>query len=117
MGFWRGDKGFWAKLISKNDADVSMPYMILMSISIVLIVLSIALICYHCFYHGKGLDEGTVKLILGLFGGGVLNAGASYFRKATMTDFSKTTSSVSETVATSQTAPPPPPARPAAQGE
>lgn len=106
--------GFWAKLISKNDTDVSMPYMILMSISIILIVLSIVLICYHCFYHGKGLDEVTVKLILGLFGGGVLNAGASYFRKATTTDFSKTTSSVSETVATSQTVPP---AKPAPQGE
>jgi hypothetical protein len=111
--------GFWSKLISKNDEDVSFPYIVLLAISAILMLLSIALIIYHCFYHGKGIDDVTVKLILGLLGGGVLNAGASYFRKAITTDFSKTTTSLSEVVATSQTIPPLPvkPGPPSGEGE
>jgi hypothetical protein len=79
---------FWSKLIDKNDTTVHTPYVLLMAIGIIIMFLSVALIIYHCFIHKKGIDGETVKLILGLLGGGVLNAGASYFQKTTFSSVS-----------------------------
>jgi hypothetical protein len=70
--------------MDKNDTGVHFPYVVLMGIGIILMFLSVILIIYHCFIHKKGIDGETVKLILGLLGGGVLNAGASYFQKTTI---------------------------------
>jgi hypothetical protein len=61
------------------------PQIILICMGTVLMLLSIVLIIYHCFYHGKGIDSETVKLILGLLGGGALNALGSFFSKTTAT--------------------------------
>ena len=72
---------FLNKLVSADNSEVHTPYVILMAIGTILMLLSVALIIYHCFIHRKGIDGETVKLILGLLGGGVLNAGASYFNK------------------------------------
>lgn len=84
--------GFWSDLTSPDNTKVStpqvlslVPQVILMVLGIILMVVSIVLIIYHCFYHGKGIDGDTVKLILGLLGGGVLNAVGSYFSKTSTT--------------------------------
>jgi hypothetical protein len=84
--------GFWSELVSPDNSKVSTPQVvavapqvILVCMGAVLMLLSIVLIIYHCFYHGKGIDSETVKLILGLLGGGALNALGSYFSKTTAT--------------------------------
>lgn len=84
--------GFWSDLASPDNAKVStpqvlsmVPQMIMVGLGTILMGVSIVLIIYHCFYHRKGIDGDTVKLILGLMGGGVLNAGASYFSRTTAT--------------------------------
>lgn len=84
--------GFWQELMSPDNSKVSTPQVlslapqvILICMGTVLMLLSIVLIIYHCFYHGKGIDSETVKLILGLLGGGALNALGSYFSKTTAT--------------------------------
>ena len=76
--------GFWQGIASADNTNYHTPYIVLVGIAMILMLLSIILIIYHCFYHGKGIDAETVKLILGLLGGGVLNAGASYFSKTTV---------------------------------
>ena len=81
---------FWSDFVSSDNSTVHTPMVILSVIGVCIMVLSIALLIYHCFWHGKGLDAETVKLILGLLGGGVLNAGASYFSKTGSSYFSKT---------------------------
>jgi hypothetical protein len=73
--------GFFTELASADNSQIHTPNIILMAIGILLMLLSVTLIVYHCFIHHKGIDGDTVKLILGLLGGGVLNAGASYFSK------------------------------------
>jgi hypothetical protein len=78
--------GFWSNLASADNSQVHTPNIILMAIGILLMLLSVALIIYHCFIHRKGIDGDTVKLILGLLGGGVLNAGASYFSKTVVSN-------------------------------
>jgi hypothetical protein len=70
---------FWQELRSADNTKTSTPYVILLAFGTILMFVSIVLIIYHCFYHGHGIDKETVTLILGLFGGGVINAGASYF--------------------------------------
>jgi len=72
---------FWNDFVSADNTKVHTPQLIFMAISVILLLLAIALIVYHCFIHKKGLDGATVQLILGLLGGGVLNAGASYMSK------------------------------------
>lgn len=76
--------GFWSDFASADNSQVHTPYVILICIGCVIMALSVVLIIYHCFWHGKGIDSETVKLILGLLGGGVINAGTSYFSKTTM---------------------------------
>ena len=95
---------FWADLVSADNSKVHTPQVILLVIGILLMLLAIVLIIYHCFYHAKGIDGDTVKLILGLLGGGVLNAGASYFSKTATTIISGE-------------GPIPPPSKPAPKGE
>ena len=72
---------FWSDLASADNSKVHTPQVILMAIGTLIMVVALVLIVYHCFWHGKGIDGETVKLILGLLGGGVLNAGASFFSK------------------------------------
>jgi hypothetical protein len=86
------DMGFWSELVSPDNSKVSTPQVMVMIPQVILIctgtilmALSFALIIYHCFYHRKGIDSETVKLILGLLGGGALNALGSYFSKTTAT--------------------------------
>lgn len=72
---------FWNEFVSADNTKVHTPQIIFMAISVILLLLAIALIIYHSFIHRKGIDGETVKLILGLLGGGVINAGASFFSK------------------------------------
>lgn len=72
---------FWNDFVSADNTKVHTPQLIFMAISVILLLVAIALIIYHCFIHKKGIDGATVQLILGLLGSGVLNAGASYMSK------------------------------------
>lgn len=77
--------GFWSGLASADNSKVNTPQVILLVLAAILILLAIAILIYHCFWKGKGLDVEVVKLFGILLGGGVLNAGASYFSKTATT--------------------------------
>ena len=84
--------GFWSDLASPDNSKVStpqvlsmVPQMIMLGFGIILMGVAIVLIIYHCFYHAKGIDGETVKLILGLLGCGAFNAGAAFFSRTTAT--------------------------------
>lgn len=72
---------FWSDLLSSDNSKVHTPQVIFLVIGTILMLESLVLIIYHCFIHRKGIDGDTVKLILGLLGGGVINAGTSFFSK------------------------------------
>ncbi len=80
---------WWQEFWSADQSQVHTPQAVLTIIGTVLMLFCLVLLPYHCFYHGKGIDAETVKLILGLLGGGVLNAGASYFSKTTVSQVTK----------------------------
>ena len=78
---------WWQEYISPSNEKVNSPTIVATAILVltgILFLLAIILICYHCFYHGKGLDSETVKLILGLIvgGGGTGGLGAYLTRNA-----------------------------------
>lgn len=77
--------GFWADLASSDNNKVNTPQVIFLVLAVILVLLAIAVLIYHCFWKGKGLDAEVVKLFGILLGGGVVNAGASYFSKTTAT--------------------------------
>lgn len=77
--------GFWADLASSDNNKVNTPQVIFLALAVILVLLAIAVLIYHCFWKGKGLDAEVVKLFGILLGGGVINAGASYFSKTTAT--------------------------------
>jgi hypothetical protein len=77
--------GFWADLASSDNSRVNTPQVIFLALSVILVLLAIAVLIYHSFWKGKGLDAEVVKLFGILLGGGVVNAGASYFSKTTAT--------------------------------
>lgn len=72
---------FWEEFWGADNSKVHTPQAILLFIAGILILLAVAILIYHCFWKGKGLDAEVVKLFGILLGGGVLNAGASYFSK------------------------------------
>lgn len=77
---------FWTDLLSSDNSRVHTPQVIFLAIGTILMVESLVLIVYHCFIHRKGIDGDTVKLILGLLGGGVINAGTSFFSKTVVSN-------------------------------
>jgi hypothetical protein len=78
---------WWQEYISSSNNTVNSPTIVataMMVLTGILFLLAIILVCYHCFYHGKGIDSETVKLILGLIvgGGGTGGLGAYLTRSA-----------------------------------
>ena len=101
------NKEFWKKFYCQSNTDVNSPAVVVVVMLIatgILFFVSIILIVYHCFYHGKGLDGEAVKLILGLMGSGSIVGGlGSYFTKTFINMASSETTTTTTTKEESKT--------------
>lgn len=66
---------FWREFFSSSNEKVNSPTVIASLLAVPIMLLAMAILIYHSFILGKGLDSNVVNLILGLLGGGGIGYG------------------------------------------
>ena len=84
-------KGFWRQFLSGDNNVVNSPTVIMAFVAIVLatpvVVFSLNALYYHIFILHKGLDDPSVRLLLGLLAAATGGLGTTaYFSKTAMTN-------------------------------
>ena len=71
-------KYFLQQFWSSDNSKVNSPTVIASLLAVPIMLLAMAILIYHSFILGKGLDSNVVTLILGLLGGGGLGYGIGH---------------------------------------
>ncbi len=69
---------FWREFFSSSNEKVNSPTVIASVLAAPIMLLAMAILIYHSFILGKGLDSNVVTLILGLLGGGGIGYGIGH---------------------------------------